>query len=71
MTEFACFFIEMGPRFTTHDYKCAEGRVAEFKAPLDDAFEICDLILSPVGFPAFPNMTFLGNITVDSSYPAH
>ena len=70
MTEFARFFIEMGSRVTTEDYMRAEGRIAELKATFDDAFETCDLIMSPVScFPAFPNETFPGNITGDSSYP--
>ena len=48
----------------------AEGRIAELKATFDDAFETCDLIMSPVScFPAFPNETFPGSITGDSSYP--
>ena len=70
MTAFARFFIEMGSRVTTEDYMRAEGRIAELKATFDDAFETCDLILSPVScFPAFPNETFPGSITGDSSYP--
>ncbi len=37
----------------------AEGRIAELKATFDDAFETCDLIMSPVScFPAFPNEAF-------------
>ncbi len=70
MTEFARFFIEMGSRVTTDDYMRAEGRIAELKATFDDAFETFDLIMSPVSsFPAFPNETFPGSITGDSSYP--
>ena len=70
MTEFARFFIEMGSRVTTDDYMRAEGRMAELKATFDDAFETYDLIMSPVtSFPAFPNETFPGSITGDSSYP--
>ena len=70
MTEFARFFIEMGSRVTTDDYMRAEGRIAELKATFDDAFETYDLIMSPVtSFPAFPNETFPGSITGDSSYP--
>ena len=60
----------MGSRVTTEDYMRAEGRIAELKATFDDAFETCDLIMSPVScFPAFPNETFPGSITGDSSYP--
>ena len=62
MTEFARFFIEMGSRVTTEDYMRAEGRIAELKATFDDAFETCDLIMSPVS-------SFPGRITGDSSYP--
>ena len=62
MTEFARFFIEMGSRVTTEDYMRAEGRIAELKATFDDAFETCDLIMSPVS-------SFPGSITGDSSYP--
>ena len=62
MTEFARFFIEMGSRVTTDDYMRAEGRIAELKATFDDAFETCDLIMSPVS-------SFPGSITGDSSYP--
>ena len=62
MTEFARFFIEMGSRVTTGDYMRAEGRIAELKATFDDAFETCDLIMSPVS-------SFPGSITGDSSYP--
>ena len=51
MTEFARFFIEMGARVTTEDYMRAEGRIAELKATFDDAFETCDLIMSPVVLP--------------------
>ena len=70
MTEFARFFIEMGSRVTPGDYMRAEGRIAELKATFDDAFETYDLIMSPVtSFPAFPNETFPGSITGDSSYP--
>ena len=70
MTEFARFFIEMGSRVTPGDYMRAEGRLAELKATFDDAFETYDLIMSPVtSFPAFPNETFPGSITGDSSYP--
>ena len=70
MTEFARFFIEMGSRVTTDDYMRAEGRMAELTATFDDAFESYDLIMSPVtSFPAFPNETFPGSITGDSSYP--
>ena len=70
MTEFARFFIEMGSRVTTGDYMRAEGRIAELKATFDDAFETYDLIMSPVScFPAFPNETFPGSITGNSSYP--
>ena len=70
MTEFARFFIEMGSRVTTGDYIRAEGRIAELKATFDDAFEVYDLIMSPVScFPAFPNETFPGSITGSSTYP--
>ncbi len=70
MTEFARFYIEMGSRVTAGDYMRAEGRIAELKAAFDDAFETCDLIMSPVScFPAFPNETFPGSITGSSSYP--
>ena len=70
MTEFASFFIEMGSRVTTEDYMRAEGRITELKATFDDAFETCDLIMSPVSsFPAFPNETWPGSIAGDSSYP--
>ena len=70
MTEFARFFIEMGSHVTPGDYMRAEGRLAELKATFDDAFETYDLIMSPVtSFPAFPNETFPGSITGDSSYP--
>ena len=70
MTEFARFMIEMGSRVTPGDYMRAEGRIAELKATFDDAFETYDLIMSPVtSFPAFPNETFPGSITGESSYP--
>ena len=70
MTEFARFMIEMGSHVTPGDYMRAEGRIAELKATFDDAFETYDLIMSPVtSFPAFPNETFPGSITGDSSYP--